>query len=112
MKLPDAARLAKAHGYVVRRVAPLKADEGLAGEFHSDQIDVETDSTGEDNAVVWFVGKGDGANASIAGTMFARSKIASDWLTRSVGRHRVPVASPLRNDAEKEAAMKPTLQAK
>jgi hypothetical protein len=58
MSLPDARRLAKAHGYVVRRVAPLKHGEALTGDFRKDRIDVETDAPGEDSTVVRFVEKG------------------------------------------------------
>jgi hypothetical protein len=58
MSLPDAARLAEAHGYVVRRVAPLQKREVLTTDFRKDRIDVETDSSNERGTVVRFVEKG------------------------------------------------------
>lgn len=58
MSLPDAKRLAKAHGYVVRRVAPLLEHEMLMRDFRKDRIDVETDAAREDSTVLRFVEKG------------------------------------------------------
>jgi hypothetical protein len=58
MSLPDARQLANAHGYVVRRVAPLKRNETLATGLRKDRIDVETDSSSDEGTVVRFVEKG------------------------------------------------------
>jgi len=58
MSLPDAKRLVKVHGYVVRRVAPLREHEALRRDFRKDRIDVETDAVGEGSTVLRFVEKG------------------------------------------------------
>jgi hypothetical protein len=58
MKLEAAGRLAKAHGYEVRRVAPLADHEGLIMDYESSRLDVETDGTSEHSTVVRFAEQG------------------------------------------------------
>jgi hypothetical protein len=58
MNLPDARDLARQHGYIIRRVAPVTTRDVLLNDFRKDRIDVETDAAREDSTVVRFVEKG------------------------------------------------------
>jgi hypothetical protein len=58
MRLSDAKRLAAAHGYVVRRAAPLQKHEALTMDFLTDRIEVETNAPNENSTVVRFIDKG------------------------------------------------------
>jgi hypothetical protein len=58
LRLRQAERLAAAHGYNVRRVAPLGEHEMLILDLESSRLNVETDSTSEQSTVVRFVEQG------------------------------------------------------
>jgi len=58
LRLPEAERLARTHGYHVQSVAPLAEHEGLTMDWQSDRLDVETDSTSDKSTVVRFADRG------------------------------------------------------
>jgi hypothetical protein len=57
LHLHDAQRLARAHGYRVRPVAPLRKGAALTMDYETGRLDVETSSVGN-SIVVRIVGKG------------------------------------------------------
>jgi hypothetical protein len=52
LKLPAAEKLAKAHGYTVRSVAPLPREAALTQDYETDRLDVETSSFPSSRSVV------------------------------------------------------------
>jgi hypothetical protein len=58
MKLNAARRLAKTYGFTVRRVAPLRKDEGVLLDAESNRIDVECNAPSDNSFVVRIMGLG------------------------------------------------------
>lgn len=58
MRLKDAERLAAAHGFTVRRAAPLEPGEVLTDDYVPSRIDVEGNEASEDAIVVRLMYRG------------------------------------------------------